>query len=350
MATSEEVAKLAGVSRATVSRVLNGSARTSDAVRSRVHAAMKALGYEPDVVAQSLVRQRSRALALGLFEGSGTGLPIAHFGHTGTYFYLDMLKIIERETAELGYDLLMPSRPLGNSPENYVRSLQMRRVAGTIMLALDQSDPRIQALLQANIPTVFIDALGQGSRAIYVKSDHSDGARQATEHLLALGHTRIVFMTGPTGDLPAMERLLGGQQALAKAGIVPATGLICHSGWNTEEAYRAAIDLLARCRDFSAIVTGSDMMAMGVLRALYEAGLRVPQDVSVTGFDDITLCEYTIPPLTTVRQDRVAMVRGALQRLIAMIEEEGIADPIIVPTQLVVRDSTGPVQRPAIFT
>ena len=337
MATSEEVAKLAGVSRATVSRALNGSARVSAEAKERVHAAITALGYEPDVIAQSLVRQRSRVIAVSLFPETE---PLSHLGQKWNYFFLDVLENIEREAVSLGYDLLLPSYASGKSPNNYIRSLQTRRVAGCIML--HASDSRIRALIHSAIPTIFIDRMAQGSHASYVKSDNINAARQAVEHLLSLGHRRIAFLTGLTTDISGLERLLGCQQALAQAGITPDTGLIRQSGWNIDEAYEAAKVLLAERRDFTAIVAGSDFMAIGILRALAEHGLRVPDDVSLVGVDDIDLCQYTIPPLTTVRQDRVAMGRGAVQRLIALIEGTGETSPLILPTELIVRKSTGP--------
>src|SRR5947209_6232789 len=162
MATSEEVARLAGVSRATVSRALNGSTRVSEEARSRVHAAIAALGYEPDVVAQSLVRQRSRVLAVSLFTEEKE-LPLFNLGQTSRYFYLGLMENIESEAVALGYDLLLPSRPSSKSPESYVRSLQTRRVAGCIVLYAD--DTRVQALIHSSLPAVFIDAIGQGSHS-----------------------------------------------------------------------------------------------------------------------------------------------------------------------------------------
>lgn len=341
MATSEEVAKLAGVSRATVSRALNGSARISDEARARVHAAITALGYEPDVVAQSLVRQRTHMIAVSLFA-EDNDLPLSHLGQTSQYFFLGVLENIEREAISSGYDLLLPSHPYGKSASNYVRSLQTRRVAGCIML--HATDARIQALTHSTIPTIFIDRMAQGNLASYVKSDHTDAARQATEHLLSLGHRHIALLPGRTLELTGVERLLGYQQALARTGITSDPGLIRESGWNIDEAYEAANVLLAERRDFTAIIAGSDLMAIGILRALQEHGLRVPDDVSLIGSDDIDLCQYTTPPLTTVRQDRVAMGRGAVQQLIALIE--GTIDtlqPLILPPQLIVRKSTGPV-------
>jgi LacI family transcriptional regulator len=346
MVTSKQVARAAGVSRTTVSRVLNGSPRISPEMRQRVHEAIASLGYEPDVVAQSLVRQRSRVIALGLFPQE-TGLALSELGQTRHYFYLDLLKCVEQAAASAYYDLLMPSRPQNASPEHYIRSLRTRRVAGSIMLGLGPSDSRTEALIQADIPTVFIDSMGQGKYATYIKSDNADGARQITEHLLSLGHRRIAFLIGQTMDLPGMERLFGAQQALARAGLTMDPMLVRASGWDTDNAYEATRTLLSERRDFTAIVAGSDLMAIGVLSALHEHGLRVPEDISVTGFDDVNLCRYTHPPLTTVRQDRVAMGEGAVRLLLSMIEDEqenrvSEPSPLVVPTSLVVRHSTGP--------
>ena len=339
MATSEEVAQLAGVSRATVSRILNGSARVSPDADARVRAAIEALGYEPNVIAQNLVRQQTHTLALSIFADDHD-FPLTHFGRTSQYFYLQVLENIEREAVALGYDLLFPSHTHEKSAQSYVRGLQTRRVAGCIML--HATDARLQALLHTSIPTVFIDKMGQGTYATYVKSDNIEGARLATQHLLALGHRRIAFLPGSTVDLAGLERLLGCQQALAQVGITPDAGLVRQSGWDVEEAYEVARTFIAERRDFTAIVAGSDFMAVGILRALTEQGIRVPEDVSLIGFDDIEFCHYTTPPLTTVRQDRVKMGQGAVLRLLAMIEGAQDVAPLIVPTQLIVRASTGP--------
>jgi DNA-binding LacI/PurR family transcriptional regulator len=324
--------------------VLNGSTRISAEMRQRVHEAIITLGYEPDVVAQSLVRQHARVIALGLFPQE-VGLSLSELGQTRHYFYLDLLKHVEQSAASASYDLLMPSRPQNSSPEHYIRSLRTRHVAGSIMLGLGPGDSRTQALIQADIPTVFIDNMGQGKHATYVKSDNVDGARQITEHLLSLGHRRIAFVIGQTIDLPGMERLFGAQQALARAGLTMDPALVRASGWDTDDAYEATRTLLSERRDFTALVAGSDLMAIGILRALYEHGLRVPDDISVTGFDDVDLCRYTYPPLTTVRQDRIAMGQGAVQLLLSMIDDESAIEPspLVVPTRLVVRHSTGPV-------
>jgi LacI family transcriptional regulator len=341
MVTSEQVARLAGVSRATVSRALNGSAYVSEETKKRIREAIASLGYEPNVVAQNLARQRSRVIALGpFFEDSGL---LAQLEPTGHYYHLGLLKNIEAEAADAGYDLILPSRPHGSSQSDYIRSLQTRHIAGVLAVCSNPADPRIAALIHAPIPTVFIDHLGQGVHSTYVKPDYVDGARQVTQHLLQLGHRRIAFLLGRSTTLSGAERLLGCQQGLAMAGLAMNPGLLRECGWNTEDAYAAATALLDERRDFTAIVAGSDMMALGVLHALYEHGLCVPGDIAVTGFDDIDLCKYVTPPLTTVRLDRESIGRGAVRRLIAMIEGNGEVSPLLVPTQLIVRQSTGPV-------
>lgn len=344
MVTSEQVARLAGVSRATVSRALNGSSRVSEEAKRRVQEAIVSLGYEPDVVAQSLVRQRSRTIALCLFYGERGSTIFSKFSETQHYFYLDMLRDVEQEIAQARYDLLLPSASFAQ--ENYVRRLQMRHVAGVLAISLDPEDLRVRALLQAAIPTVCIDSRMQGQRTTFVVSDNEDGSRQATEHLLQLGHRRIVTLIPDMAGLIGAARLAGYYRAFEQAGLSVDPALLQTSGWNTEDAYQATVTLL-RARQqlaFSAIVAGSDLMAIGVLRALHEHGLHVPNDVSVVGFDDVNLCQYTEPPLTTVRQDRTAMVRQAVAQLIAIIENEenAIRPETVIPTQLVVRASTGP--------
>jgi DNA-binding LacI/PurR family transcriptional regulator len=341
MATSKDVARLAGVSQGTVSRVFNGSSLISPATSARVRSVATDLGYEPDLVAQSLVRQRSRTVALGLFPDEADG-SLAF--DVPSPFYLDILRHIERAAAQTGYDLLLPSRAY-RGPRDYVRSLRMRHVAGAVLLALSVADPRIQELIREDIPTVFVDVAAEGPRATHVRSDNLLGAQQVMEHLLALGHRRVAILSGHAASLAGTERLLGYQQALGRAGAPIVPGLVRQSTFTMENAYDDTLALLDERRDFTALIASSDLMAIGALRALHERNVRVPEDVSVAGFDDIDLCLYVDPPLTTVRQDRAAIAVGAFRRLIAMIEDQGTPDltPLIIPTQLVVRASTGPI-------
>ncbi len=350
MVTSEQVAQLAGVSRATVSRVLNRSANVSEETRKRIYTAIATLGYGTNAFSRDILQQRSHLIALALF-GSEDGLNLSHLTKTQFYFYLQLLRFIEREAAQENFDLFLPSRPYdpvdsADDPETmYALALRERGVEGALTLALRTSDPRIQSLCRSPIPTIFIDDIFQGPHATYVKSDYTEGAHQATNHLLQLGHKRIAYFTGDRLSLTGTERLLGYQQALAHAGVIIDPHLVRTCGWEADEAYQEALTILKERRDFTAIFAASDMMALGVLRALHACGLRVPDDVSVIGFDGINLSEHSDPPLTTIQQNMQAISAGAITKLSQLIKGEEMPEPLIVPTQLIVRASTGPVRR-----
>ncbi len=299
--------------------------------------------YRPDVVAQSLAGLRSKTIALNLLPhaDSPKALSLSNMGDSGHYFYLELLQFLEREISQAGFDLTLPSHASDDSTE-FVRTLRLRRVAGALMIATHPSDRITSALIASGIPTVFIDGIGQGPQATYVKSDHVAAAELAVHHLLGLGHRRIAIVDGPVATLSGDERLLGYQRALGAGGVPVRPELICETTFGTADAFRATVALLERTRDFTAVVAGSDLMAMGVIRALRERGLRVPSDVSVVGFDDVDLCEYLDPPLTTVRQDRPALASGAVRLLLAMVVGQTGCAPLIVPSELVVRQSTAP--------
>jgi DNA-binding LacI/PurR family transcriptional regulator len=257
------------------------------------------------------------------------------------YFYLDILARIEQETVAVGYDLLLSSSA-DKRFDDYIISLKRRRVAGVLMIAPDER-MRMLKLINADIPTVFIDTLGQGKRATYVKADNIGGTRQAVEHLLALGHRRIAILTGYMTSLSGTERLLGSQQALASAGVALDPQLIHHTGFGREESYRAVCALLDKRRDFTAIVAPSDIVALSALRALHERNIHVPDDVSIVGFDDIDFCLDVYPQLTTVRPDHEVMGQKAVHHLLSIINGATDVAPLIASTQLVIRASTGPV-------
>jgi len=337
--TSNDIARLAGVSRATVSRVLNGSEHTSPEARERVREAIARTGYVPDAAARSLVGQRSHTIALSLFSTDAHHIH-SYFARPSNFFYHDLLGSIEAGATEAGYDILLVPRKR-ESADSYVRALRARRIVGIIMMCPDLTDARIGALEEAGIPTVYVDARVQGLRATFIETDKIDGAQQATSHLLELGHQRIAFIGAQAGSVTSGQRELGYQQAFMRRGLSCDMSLVRHEGFEPEHGYAGTMSLLAQRSDFTAIEAVSDMVAFGVLRALYERGLSVPGDMSVTGFDDNILAGFTTPPLTTVRQDTARMGRGVVARLRDLIEGESKPLPLIVPTQLVVRQSTG---------
>ncbi len=340
MTTSRDIAQIANVSQSTVSRMLSGSARVSPRVRERILEAIAQTGYEPDIAAQSLVKRVSRTITLTLFSDP-EGLAFSNLAHPQGYYFTSILASLEREIVAAGYDLLLPSRPF-KPFSSYVQSLQKRKVAGVIMMAPQPSDARLQALLDSNVLAVFIDAYGQGPRATYVAVDNLSGCKQAVEHLVQLGHRRVALLIGSLIDLSGTERLLGYQRALAQAGIALDDRLIIQANWEIEEAYQATLSLLGERPDVTAILAASDPMAIGALRAIYERRLRVPEDISLVGFDDTDISRYLPPPLTTICPDRDQIGKFAVQALLSIIGGGQHVSPIMVPTQLIVRESTGP--------
>ena len=345
MATSHDVARAVGVSQATVSRALSGSSEVSEETRARVRAAAAELGYRPNLVARSLVRGESRTIAVGEFGESDAGaLRLSRFRSSSFHYFLDVLAGIEEEAAEHGYDIFTLPRRV-RSAEDFVQELTIRQVAGTIALPTVVHDLGAwqEALAAVAVPTVFIESPAGGPRFPSVQFDNFRGMQQATRYLLRLGHHRIACFGG-SGVAPSnVDRCRGWRAAHEEAGIAVDESLVRQTDFSIGDAYHHAVALLAERRDFTAIVAVSDMMAIGILRALNEFNLRVPHDMSLTGFDDIDLCQYTNPPLTTVRQDGYLFGRAVVQRLLALIRgEPREEDPIVLPAQLIIRGSSGP--------
>ena len=345
MATSHDVARAAGVSQATVSRALSGSSEVSEQTRARIRAVAAQLGYRPNLVARSLVRGESRTIAVGeLGESEAGALRLSRVRSSSFYYYLTVLAGIEEEAAEHGYDIFTLPRRV-RSVDDFAQELKVRQVAGTIALPTIVHDLGAwqEALAAVAVPTVFIEAPASSARFPSVQSDNLRGMQQVTRYLLRLGHRRIAFIGGSGIAPPNVDRYRGWRAAHEEAGIAADESLVRHTDFSIGDAYHHAVALLAERRDFTAIVAVSDMMAIGILRALTEFGLRVPQDMSLTGADDIDLCQYTNPPLTTVRQDGYLFGRAVVQRLLALIRgEPREEDPIDLPAQLIIRGSTGP--------
>uniref|UniRef100_UPI003D81C6A6 Ancestral LacI Transcription Factor n=1 Tax=Escherichia coli TaxID=562 RepID=UPI003D81C6A6 len=260
---------------------------------------------------------------------------------TGLSFYgpSQILVGIERAAREHGYSLLLATvHEDPDEVEEAINTLRERRVDGIIIVAPHNSEEEAQLAQEAGVPpVVFLSAQPPGVPTVSV--DQYAGARLATEHLLDLGHRRIALITGPQDWLEARERLQGWREALAEAGLPPPA--VLQGDWSAASGYEAARQLLEQ-PDFTAIFAANDQMALGVLRALHERGLRVPDDVSVVGFDDIPESAYFHPPLTTVRQDFEELGRQAVEQLLEMIEGEEPPPPAVLPPELIVRESTAP--------
>ncbi len=310
--TLMDVAQRAGVSYQTVSRVVNAHPNVSKDTRQRVARAIKELDYRPNRAAQSLVTRRSFMLELITF---------------GSEFYgpAHMIAAVGQTARGLGYNLTVNNME-GTSPDDYrqaLGSLSDHLVDGIVILAPTDGTP-VDALLALcrGIPTVLVDSqLGVLSPSVVI--DQRAGGRLLGEYLLALGHRRIVEITGPLNWHGAQARHDGVCEALAQGGVVP---LAVRAGdWSPDCGYQLTRALLAEGVGFTALVAGNDHVALGAMRALREHGLRVPEDVSVVGFDNLPESAYYEPPLTTVQQDFVALGKHCVDYLAALIADPGMA-------------------------
>jgi DNA-binding LacI/PurR family transcriptional regulator len=326
--TIDDVASLAGVSYQTVSRVVNQHPSVSPKTRAKVQAAIKSLGYQPNNVARSLASRRSTSLGLISF---------------GTAFYgpAQMVGNLEQTARQRGYSLSLASITSLTLEEltGAVHTLLRQRVDGMLVIApLQAVDSSRLEQLCPDLPLVLIDA-EPTTQIPFTSIDQYGGARQAAQHLLELGHSQIAFIGGPADWHDALERQRGWLSALREAGLKPVAQP--EGDWSTASGYQAAQNLLEQKRPFTALLIANDQMALGALLALSEAGLEVPQQVSVVGFDNIPESAFFQPPLTTVQQDFSALAQQSLQQLLALIETPDSAPKAQrIPTQLIVRKST----------
>jgi len=336
MATMNDVARVAQVSIATVSHVINSTRFVSPERVERVHAAMRELDYTPDATARSLRVGRTQTLGLVIPDNSNP-------------FFAELARSIEEAGFEAGYTTIF-----GNSVERpdrerqYVRTLLSKRVDGLIIAPSRTRDRALTTLLRkAKIPIVVVDREGALPGADVVVYDNVGGSGQAARHLLELGHTKIASVAGPRDLIPAAERLEGFLRGFAEAGIAVPDEAVVAADFHFEGGREATAKLLDSGLSFTALFAANDLMAAGAIRELTAHGLSVPRDVSVVGFDDAPLAEMTSPALTTVRQPLQAMGDTAVSVLLARMAGTADAAPgrHVLPTSLVVRDSTAPPRR-----
>jgi DNA-binding LacI/PurR family transcriptional regulator len=337
--TLEDVAALAGVSRATVSRVVNGSPNVSDDVRRAVAAAIDELGYSPNRAARSLAGQRSETIALVVSEPS-----VRLF--TDPFFAATTLGVT-RALAGSAYQLVLLMTETDADRERAERHLVRGDADGVLVLSARVDDPLPRRLAAAGIPCVVAGRPpsapparpGATAHAGFVDADNVGGARVAVAHLLARGCRTVGTVAGPADMAPGADRRRGWDVALRDAGIVPDPTLVGPADFTRDGGAAATRDLLARRPDVDGLFVASDLMALGALDALRAAGRRVPEDVAVVGFDDSELARSADPPLTTVRQP-VEQIGGEMARLLlAQLDAGARPAGVVLRTELVVRRS-----------
>jgi len=323
-----DVARVAGVSHQTVSRVLNDHPSVRPETRERVRAAIVELGYRPNPIARALVTRRTHTI--------GVLAPASNlFGPAS------LVIAVEQAARQHGWYVSLASLSDFDPPSvaAAIDHFLSQQVDGLVVVAPVPSAVEACSAAALGVPTVMVatDAEPSGDFDV-VAIDQEAGARLAVRHLLDLGHQNVVHVSGPADWLDAAARLRGWRQELSSAGVDVWDVLV--GDWSPESGYRVGRELLAGDRLPTALFAANDLMAIGLVRALVEAGVSVPEQVSVVGFDDIDATGFLLPPLTTVRQDLVTLGRLGVERLISRIDGADPGEPVRQPPELVVRAST----------
>lgn len=330
-ASIRDVAQHAGVSIATVSRTVNGISTVAPELAERVWKAIKEVGYVPNTQARALVSGRSRLLGLVVSEITNP-------------FFPELVQEFENLAVEQGYEVFIGSTNYDAArTEALIRRMLQRAVDGVAIMTFGIEEELIQKLVERAFPLVFVDAGPNLPNIRLLKVDYGEGIREAVQHLAALGHRHIAFISGPLQMRSAIARRDAFLIAMGEVGLtVPGEHLA--EGTHTMEGGIRAIEQLLHLRDFpTAILCSNDMTAIGVLHGLHRTTRSVPNDISVVGFDDIHLAQFMLPPLTTVQMSCRHLAGAAVEALRAGIEP---ASPHaqkrewLIPTKLVVRQST----------
>ena len=336
-ATLEEVARVAGVSRATVSRVVNGNPKVGVETKREVERAIARLGYVPNPAARSLVTRRSQSIGLVIGEPAGRVFEDP--------FFPRLLRGIGAalSSRDLQLVLLMPQS--SGEEARAERYLTAGHVDGALLVSLHGNDPLPQSVSGRGVPVVVGGRPPRGSQVSYVDVDNVEGARTAVEHIIASGRQRVATIAGPQ-DMPAgQDRLTGYHQALESAGTARDAKLEADSDFTQQGGAEATRRILAARPDVDAIFAASDLMAAGAVQALRAAGRRIPDDVAIVGFDDSPIAKTTDPPLTSVRQPIEEMGREMVRLLVEQLADPGsVPRTVILATQLVRRRSSEGVE------
>lgn len=335
--TLEAVAARAGVGRGTVSRVINGSSQVSSRAREAVLQAIEDLDYVPNRAARTLVTRRTDSIALVVSESEDRLF--------AEPFFAGVVRGVSAEIAETSTQLWLTMVTSGSDRRRVARHLVGQHVDGVLLLSLHGDDPLPHLLEESGLPTVLGGRPTGFTPSSYVDVDNHAGARLAVDHLVARGHRRIATIAGPQDMMAGVARLEGYRAALRQAGLAPDDqsndDLVAYGRFSEEGGLAAMQELLARRPDIDAVFTASDPMAFGAMRAIKDAGRRIPDDIAVVGFDGSPPARNTDPPLSTVHQPAEAMGRQMACLLLSLISGEPVAEPAVILTpDLIVRQSS----------
>ena len=322
------VAERANVSVATVSRTINRVPTVNAKMAKRVWDVIRELNYFPNTQARALVSGKS-----GVF-----GLIVSEITNP---FFSELIQGFEDVAVESGYEILVSST--NYDPKRWelcIRRMLERKAEGVAVMTFGIEEPLLEQLAERNIPLVFIDTGPSSSQISVLKVDYHHGIRQGVQHLAALGHRNIAFISGPGRLSSAHARLEAFTQSLRECGIAPQPEWIIEGDHTLEGGIQATEQLLA-CKPLpTAVMCSNDMTAIGVLHKVYRAGLRVPADLSVIGFDDVHIARVMIPPLTSIQMSRLDLARAAVTALRSHVQNTTPQREYKIDTRLVVREST----------
>lgn len=329
--TIADIAELAGVSKSTVSRALSDSPLISEETRERIQAIAREHNFQINQPARSLSLKQANAIAF-VTHGYHKNIGVEDL------FLLEMLGAITTALAHKSYDLLMLHvNPYGTDwIDDY---LNTGKVDGFVLMTSTRKQYHIQKLVEMQAPFIAWGAPLPGTNFCTVTGDNFSGGRLATEHLLTVGRQNIAFLGGPAAEQEVKLRYQGYESALQAAGMQPEQNRVVHGEFSRPAAYEMMVKLLDQDSTVDGVVTNSDFMAIGAMDAIRDRGLQVPDDIAVVGYDDISLAEFSNPPLTTVRQNIPEAGRVLVENLIQFIKT-GIVTNVSIPVTLVVRKST----------
>jgi DNA-binding LacI/PurR family transcriptional regulator len=329
--TLETVAALAGVSRATVSRVINDDPRVSAQARQAVEAAIERIGYVPNRAARTLVTRRTGSIALVVRE------PV-EFGFADPYLS-SVVIAASQSLVGTGIQLAVMMAQDDADHAELARYVRGGHVDGVILVSVHDDDPLPGQLIRAGVPVVIG---GRPPTALdgvaYVDVDNVEGGAIVARHLLRTGRARLAIIAGPADMTASTDRLAGYREVLREAGMPPPA--VAYGMFDRPSGEAAMRELLRREPDLDAVFAGNDLMAIGAMRVLRERGRSVPGDVAVVGFDDVELCQHTDPPLSSVHQAIAQQARTMVELLLAMVDGQAVHGAHILPLHLVVRGSS----------
>lgn len=328
--TLREVADHAGVSVTTVSNVIRGWPHISQETRQKVEVSINELGYVPHPIAQGL--RTGQTYVIGFVVPD---IANPHFAA--------MVGTIEHVARANGYNILLFNTNDDETAEaDCIKQAVKRWVDGLLIVQASQAKTTTETIKSISVPVVAIDRVPPDFEGVYARSDNLQAARLVMDLLVDEGHTRIVHLAGPQGAIPALDRLRGYQEYVAEHKLAYERILYTDNTWGTDDGYRLMQQVFKDEVQPTAVFASNDTMAIGALHAIYEHGLRVPDDISLVGIDDISICKHLTPPLTSVRQPLMQMAHASINKLLQLMDNsiDELPESETFAPELIVREST----------